>query len=74
MLSWMGVACYVFKNAVTGASLVVQWLRICLAMQQMWVRPLIKEPNAVGQQPLTVTTEPVRHKLESLCTAVQDPT
>ena len=39
----------VFKNAVTRAYLVVQWLRTCLAMQQAWVRPLIGEPHAVGQ-------------------------
>ena len=32
------------KNySTTGTSLVVQWLRICLAMQETWVRSLIGE-------------------------------
>ena len=26
-----------------GTSLVVQWLRICFAMQGMWVRSLVRE-------------------------------
>ena len=26
-----------------GTSLVIQWLRICLAMQGMWVRSLVRE-------------------------------
>ena len=26
-----------------GTSLVVQWLRICLVMQGMWVRSLVRE-------------------------------
>ena len=26
-----------------GTSLVIQWLRICLVMQGMWVRSLVRE-------------------------------
>ena len=33
----------VIKNLPTGASLVVQWLRICLLMQGTWVRALVWE-------------------------------
>ena len=29
------------KNTADGTSLVVQWLRICLPMQRMWVRSLV---------------------------------
>ena len=32
-----------FKSAVQRASLVVQWLRICLPMQGTWVRALARE-------------------------------
>ena len=40
-----------------GASLVVQWLRICLPMQGTQVRSLVREdPRCCG------TTEPVHHK------------
>ena len=37
------------KNKNVWASLVVQWLRICLAMQGIWVRSLVGEdPTCVG--------------------------
>ena len=29
------------KIVILGTSLVVQWLRICIAMQKMWVQPLV---------------------------------
>ena len=30
-------------KSILGTSLVVQWLRICLPMQEMWVRSLVRE-------------------------------
>ena len=35
--------CYCSKTVCTGASLVAQWLRICLPMQGTWVRALVWE-------------------------------
>ena len=44
------------KNLPTGASLVVQWLRICLPMQGTQVRALVwEDPTCRG------TTGPVSH-------------
>ena len=45
-----------YKNPQEGASLVVQWLRICLPMQETWVRALVQEdPTCRG------ATKPMRH-------------
>ena len=45
-----------YKKAVLGASLVAQWLRICLPIQGTWVRALVREdPTCCG------TTKPVHH-------------
>ena len=39
-----------------GASLVAQWLRICLAMQGTWVRALVwEDPTCLG------ATRPMSH-------------
>ena len=35
-ISWL-------KNQYTGASLVAQWLGVCLPMQGTWVRALVQE-------------------------------
>ena len=44
------------KTSFTGTSLVVQWLRICLPMQENWVRsPVREDPTCCG------TTKPVHH-------------
>ena len=46
----------IFKNRAIGASLVAQWLRICLPMQGAWVRALVwEDPTCRG------ATEPVSH-------------
>ena len=46
----------VIKNLQTGASLVVQWLRICLPMQGTRVRALVwEDPTCCG------ATRPVSH-------------
>ena len=34
---------YKNQNKSPGTSLVVQWLRICVPMQEMWVQSLAKE-------------------------------
>ena len=49
------VLCSAFSNA-TWASLVVQWLRICLPMQRTWVRALVREDPTCRR-----ATKPVRH-------------
>ena len=44
------------KNLLYWASLVVQWLRICLPMQGTWVRaPVWEDPTCHG------ATKPVSH-------------
>ena len=51
----IGTKLYGYKYAVL-ASLVVQWLRICLPMQGTWVRALVGEaPTCRG------ATKPLRH-------------
>ena len=45
-----------FKIMLGGASLVAQWLRICLPMQGTWVRALVwEDPTCRG------ATGPVSH-------------
>ena len=45
------------KNCILGASLVAQWLRICLPMQGTRVRALVwEDPTCRG------ATRPVSHK------------
>ena len=44
------------KSAQSRASLVVQWLRICLPMQGTWVRALLREDPVWRGAP-----KPVRH-------------
>ena len=45
-----------FKSYAVGASLVMQWLRICLPVQGTWVRALVREdPTCRG------ATKPVCH-------------
>ena len=39
-----------FKTHTLGTSLVVQWLRICLAMQGKWVQSLVRKPRSHVQQ------------------------
>ena len=44
------------QKSVAGASLVVQWLRICLLVQGTWVRALVwEDPTCRG------ATKPVSH-------------
>ena len=44
------------KNLQLGASLVVQWLRVCEPMQGTWVRALVwEDPTCHG------ATKPVSH-------------
>ena len=46
----------IIKKSTNGASLVVQWLRICLPMQGTWVRALVwEDPTCCG------ATGPVSH-------------
>ena len=48
--------CAVIKNDDVGASLVAQWLRICLLMQGTWVRALVwEDPTCRG------ATRPMSH-------------
>ena len=45
-----------YKNLRLGASLVAQWLRICLPVQGTWVRALVwEDPTCHG------ATRPVSH-------------
>ena len=48
------------KLSILGTSLVVQWLRICLAVQGVWVRSLVGElrPYMLQLPPCAATTEP----------------
>ena len=47
---------YIYQNSLMGASLVVQWLRISLPMQETRVRSLIwEDPTCCG------VTKPVHH-------------
>ena len=53
LLRLLGVPC---QNMVNGASLVAQWLRICLLMQETRVRALVwEDPTCHG------ATGPVSH-------------
>ena len=58
---------------MNGASLVVQWLRVCLPVQGTQVQSFLQEdPHAAGQQrPRTTTTEPV---FQSSQAAITEPT
>ena len=49
-------------NVILGASLVAQWLRICLLMQGAWVRALVwEDPTCRGAtRPWATITEPAR--------------
>ena len=47
---------YLFKKITSGASLMVQWLRICLAMQETPVSSLVWEDPACLR-----VTEPMHH-------------
>ena len=52
---------FLLNNIMWRASLVVQWLRICLSMQGTWVQSLVQEhPTCLG------ATKPVHHNYESL--------
>ena len=57
------------KDYRVGTSLVVQWLRICLAKQGMQVRSLVSE---LGSHKLRSNAACVP-QLESLCTTTKDP-
>ena len=35
-----------FKKKVRGTTLMVQWLRILLPMQETWIRSLVREPRS----------------------------
>ena len=63
-----------FKAQQTGASLVAQWLRICLPMQGTQVRALVREDPTCRGAP-----KPVRHNYWSpcswsLCSATREAT
>ena len=69
-----GITFKKYVSRILSISLVVQWLRICLAMQGTWVQCLIRELSLC-------TLEPMRHKwslytaAEILCTTTRkDPT
>ena len=52
----MGIVTLQIDIKNTWASLVVQWLRICLSMQGTWVRALVwEDPTCHG------TTKPMHH-------------
>ena len=57
-----------FQVYTTGASLVVQWLGICLAMQGTRVRSLVLEDSTcLGASCLcTTTTEPMGPRVRAL--------
>ena len=65
-IHWSVILCALFgmmlyfkvykKKSYDRASLVVQWLRICLPMQGTWVQALVREDPACRG-----TTKPVRH-------------
>ena len=53
---WYSRKNFYFKSQKAGASLVAQWLRICLPMQGTWVRALVwEDPTCRG------ATRPVSH-------------
>ena len=62
------------KSNGLGTSLVVQWLRIRLAMQGMWVQPMgTKIPHAAEPlSPCAATTKP-KHKAEDPKLCNKDP-
>ena len=48
--------CFLIKNSLVGTSLVVQWLRICLTIQGIWVQSLVwKDRTCHG------ATKPMHH-------------
>ena len=60
----------------TGTSPVLQWLRILLQMQEIWVQFLVKElrshvPGAT--KPVCCNYLAHASELETLCTAMKDP-
>ena len=65
-----------------GTSLMVQGLRICLAVQGTWVQSFVRELRShmlLQLSPCTLTTEPTcfgarAPQLESLCTTTNNPT
>ena len=62
--------CIPLKKNILGASLVVQGLRICLAMQLTCVQSLnrkLKFPHAKGQQSLNIPQLLSLHALEPKC-------
>ena len=54
--------------------MVVQWLRICLVVQNTLVFPLVlKDPTRHrATKPMCPTSEPVLHDKKSLCTVTRD--
>ena len=59
---------FLLNNIMWRASLVVQWLRICLSMQGTRVQSLVQEhPTCLG------ATKPVHHNYESLCSRACAP-
>ena len=59
-----------------GTSLVVQWLRICLAMQGMHVQSPVRQQrsqHAVEQLSLSITTTEPAPQLENPCITVKCP-
>ena len=63
-----------FNRNGVGTSLVVQWLRICLAMQRIWVWSLVGE---LGSHMPQSATQPMCHnygayELQSPCTTARD--
>ena len=53
---WRGLPCpppgdeNFYPKSVPGTSLVVQWLRICLPMQEIWVLYLVREDSTCREQ------------------------
>ena len=45
-----------FKKYLLGTSLVAQWLRICLPVQETWVRALVREDSTCHR-----ATKPMSH-------------
>ena len=52
------------KNNVQGTSLVVQWLRLHLPMQEVWVQPLVGDPHASWTK--NKNKNKTKHKTEAI--------
>ena len=53
------------QKEVMGTLLVVQWLRLHLPMQEVWVQPLVGDPHASWTK--NKNKNKTKHKTEAVC-------